>query len=165
MRYIMQTTTDNLYSKTADPEWRFLGEYPLNELMTEMDNRDRTNASLLFQTIRDMGIHEELLSNIESKLIRFAKEAIAHLNQGRLESPVYIRLFCQKKTVEDVNSAKSASQFNAELSIEPNQIIHQPDAGINGGWGCFLIKRGVTESEDASPRSQYFVDLYLYREG
>ena len=161
----MQTTNDNPNSRITDPEWRFLGEYPLNELMVEMDNRDRTNTSLLFQTIRAMGIHPELLSNIESKLMRFVKEGGAQLNKGRYQAPAFIRLFCQKKTEEDVNSAKSSSQFNAELTIEPNQIIHQPDAGINGGWGCFLIKRGGNDSEDASPSSHYFIDLYLYREG
>jgi hypothetical protein len=161
----MQTSNDTLNSRSTDPEWCFLGEHPLNELMVETDNRDRTNTRLLFQTIRDLGIPPECLNNIERTLTGFAKEAMARLNQGRLESPVYIRLFCQKKTVEDVNSAKSASQFNAELTIEPNQIIHQPDAGINGGWGCFLIKRGRNDSEDASPSSHYFVDLYLYREG
>ena len=161
----MERSNDNLNSRTTDPEWSFLGEYPLNELMVEMDNRDRTNTSTLFQSIRAMGIHPELLSNIASKLMGFVKEAVAQLNKGSYQAPAFIRLFCQKKTMEDINSAKSSNQFNAELTIEPNQIIHQPDAGINGGWGCFLIKRGCNDSEDTSPSSHYFVDLYLYREG
>jgi len=161
----MERSNDNLNSRTTDPEWSFLGEYPLNELMVEMDNRDRTNTSTLFQSIRAMGIHPELLSNIASKLMGFVKEAVAQLNKGSYQAPAFIRLFCQKKTMEDINSAKSSNQFNAELTIEPNQIIHQPDAGITGGWGCFLIKRGGNDSEDASPSSHYFVDLYLYREG
>lgn len=165
MRLIMKTTIDNPYSKTTDPEWRFLGEYPLNELMKEMDNQEWTNTSLLFRTISAMGIHPELLSNIESELMRFVKEGGAQLNKGRYQAPAYVRLFCQKKTMEGINSAKSSSQLNAELTSIPNQIIHQTDAGINGGWGCFLIKRGGNDSEDASPSSNYFVDLYLYREG
>jgi hypothetical protein len=159
----MQTTNDNLNSRTTDREWRFLGEYPLNELMIEMDNRDRTSA--LFQTIRDMGINPEYLSNIESKLIGFAKEAMAHLNQGGPESPVYIRLFYQKKTIEDVNSAKSSSQFNAELTIGPKQIIHQSDTGINGGWGYFLIERGGGFPSGSSVSTCNWIDLYLYQEG
>ena len=136
----MKSTNDNPNSRTTDPEWRFLGEYPLNELMVEMDNRERTNTSMLFQTIRAMGIHPELFSNIESKLMRFVNEGGVHQNIGRYQTPVFIRLFCQKKTLEDINSAKSSSQFNAELTRATNQIFHQPDAGINEGWGCFLIK-------------------------
>jgi len=165
MRNLMQTTNDNPNSRTTDPEWRFLGEYPLNELLVKMDDRDKTNTSLLFQTIRAVGLHPELISNIESKLMRFVKEGGTQLDNGRYQAPAFIRLFCQKKTMEEINSAKSSSQCNAELIIEPSQIIHQSDAGVNGGWGCFLIKRGGNDDENASPSSHYFIDLYLYREG
>jgi hypothetical protein len=159
----MQTTNGHLNSRTTDREWHFLGEYPPNELMIEMDIQDQTSA--LFQTIRNMGLHPEHLSNLASNLIEFAKEAMEHLNQEGSESPVYIRLFCQKTTMEEINSAKSSSQFTEEQTSEPSHIIRHFGAGIDGGWGYFLIKRGGNESEDAYPRSQYFIDLYLYREG
>ena len=161
----MQTTNDNPNSRTNDPEWRVLGEYPLNKFMIELDKWNRTNTSLLFQTIRDMGIQPEFLSNIECKLIGFAKEAMAHLNQGRSESPVYIRLFFQKKTIEDVNSTKSSNQFTAEQTSEPSHIIHQSDAETIGGWGFFLVERDGNYQPGSSRRTYNWVDLYLYKEG
>lgn len=161
----MQTTNDSLKSKTTDPEWCFLGEFPLNELMVEMDNRDRTYSGLLFQTIRDMGLHPELLSKIECKVIGFVKEAVAQLNKRRSEKPTFIRLFCQKKTIEDVNSTKPSSQFSVELTPEASQIIRQSDVGINGGWGYFLIERTGDSLVETEERFNYFVDLFLYKEG
>ena len=161
----MQTANDNPNSRTTDLEWRFLGEYHLNELMVEMDNPDRTNTSMLFQTIRDIGVHPELLSNIKSKLIGFAKEAMKHLNLGKSESRVFICLFYQKKTIEDVNSTKSSSQFTTEQTSEPLHIIHHSDVEANGGWGYFLIERGGSFPTSSSVSRCYWIDLYLYREG
>jgi hypothetical protein len=161
----MQTTTNNANSRTTIPEWYFLGEYPLNELMIEMDNRDKPNTSRLEQTIRDMGIHPEFLSSIESKLIRFAKEAVAHLKQGSSEPPVYIRLFYQKKMIEGGNSTKSSSQFTAKHTSESSHIIHQSDTKTIGGWGYFLIQRGGDFPIGSSVSSCNWIDLYFYKEG
>jgi len=161
----MQNPKDNQNSRPNDPVWHLLAEYPLSEFILDQDTGDEPTAGLLFQTMRELGIPPEYLENIEMTLTGFAKEAMAHFNQDRLDSPVYIRVFCQKKTIAEVNSVRTSSHLNAEPTTEPTQINRHSDTKMNGGWGYFLIERGGVFTPGSSVSTYNLIDLHLYKEG
>jgi hypothetical protein len=85
-----------------------------------------------------------------------------HDKQEGLEFPARIRIFCQKKIIDDANAARTTSRpYHTEPAMEHSPMILDFGTKMNGGWGCFLIQRGANVSDD----SHYVVDLYLYREG
>ena len=161
----MRTSNQKQNTGFSDPEWYFLGEYPLCVLMADLNRRGSPKAELLFQTIRELGVHAELLNTIERKLLECATEATAKLNKGNYEAPAYFRLFCQKKTMEGIKSISSKNQFKAEQTIKSTKIIRHSDPEINGGWGYFLIESGGGLLPNSSECRNYWVDLYLYKEG
>jgi hypothetical protein len=67
--------------------------------------------------------------------------------------------------IDTAGSAHTARLYATEQGMEPAQKIHPSGMKMSGGWGCFLVKRGGNVSREASPSSDYCVDLYLYREG
>ena len=107
----------------------------------------------------------ECMENIARTLVGFAKEALARYKQERLEFPGRIRIFCQKKIMDDANSAKTSRPYHTEQCRKQKQIF--PDSGANtvGGWGYFMIERGedLPPYSSAIPRNS--IDLYLYKEG
>jgi hypothetical protein len=161
----MQNPKDDQNSRYDDPLWCFLAEYSLSEFVADEDTEDELTAGLLSHATQDIGMPLELIQSIERTLIGFAKEAMAHFNQDSLDSPVYIRLFCQKKPIEDINSAKTSSHFNAESNAESTQINRRSDTKMNGGWGYFLIERSGVSPAGSSMSTYHLVDLYLYKEG
>ncbi len=161
----MRSNYKEQYSRFNEPAWNFLAKYPLRELLVDMDLRNKCEDGLLYRTVRDLGIRPELLDIIERKLIWFATEAPARLNQRRFESPTYIRIFCQNRTVEDIKIVNSASRDKAERNIESAQIIHHSDPELNGGWGYFLVERGGSIPPDSSVSNCNWIELYLYKEG
>ncbi len=161
----MQTSNDFNNSILNDPEWNFLGEYTLSELIADVDIQSEFTARSVRQTIEGLGIPPECLNNIERILTRFARKAMTDLDQGRSENPVTIRTFCQKKTVEHVNSPKKSSQFTAQHRLEPIKIFHHSDTEINGGWGYFLVDRRGGFAPNSTVSTSNLVDLYLYKEG
>jgi hypothetical protein len=140
--------------------WYLLTEYPVSKFLAEHDKGGLTGG-LLFQKIQALGMSHENLESIGQMLAGFAQEALMLFKPGSPESPGCIRVFCQRKMIEAANSAQPAKLEPAE----PAQKIHHAGTKMSAGWGCFLIKRGGNDSEAASLSSQFFVDLYLYREG
>lgn len=122
-------------------------------------------AGALFQKIRAVGMPPENLESIDRMLAEFAKEALLQFQPGSLESTERIRIFCQQEMIDTADSTQTARMNTAEQVMEPAQKIHPSGTIMSGGWGCFLVKRGVDVSGDASLSSIRFVDLYLYREG
>jgi hypothetical protein len=161
----MKTSNDTQNPRLNDPVWDLLGEFPLNELLVDMDLRDKPESGLLFQAIRDLGVRSVLLDIIEKKLIVFATEAQAQLSQRRLEAPIYVRLFCHIKPKEDDNSTKSSSRHKAAQTSESRQLIHRYEPDVNGGWGYFLVERGAGSQVGSSASNCNWIDLYLYKEG
>jgi hypothetical protein len=152
-------------SRSIDPVWHFLAEYSLDELLVNEERGDVLAVSLSFQTIQELGIPLEYLKNIEYALTGFVKESLAHFDQGRSNLTIYIRIFCKKKTIEAVNSAKITPSSHTEQTMEVTQNVRNSDAKINEGWGFFLIERGADFFASPSGSSCHFVDLYLYKEG
>lgn len=123
-------------------------------------------AGSLFQTVQELDMSPECMESIARTLSGFAKEAFAHHNQGRSEFPGRIRIFCQKKIIDDVNPGRSTSRSDhAEKVKEHAHMILDSGMKINGGWGYFLIERGGNVSTESPASSWNSVDLYLYKEG
>jgi len=161
----MQTSNANKHGRSNDPVWQFLAEYPLSEFLSDHDKEGELTAGLLFQTMRELGIPLDYLENIDMTLKGFAKEALVHFKQGKIEFPIVIRLFYGKKLINSGNSAKAASDIQAKQTIEPTQIILPADTKIFGGWGFFIIERARDFPVGSFVGSLNIIDLYLYQEG
>jgi hypothetical protein len=155
--------TNNKY-QSDDPAWYYLAEYSLSALMPDQDVKDEFTSGQLFQTMREMGLSMDFMNSIELTLKSFAKEALANFKQGRLELPERVRIFCQKKMVEDARVAITSGFSQIEHTLENESIIRHFETNMGGGWGYFLIERRgyLTGSSAYSSNS---VDLYLYKEG
>ncbi len=68
----MNTSRHHHDSSITDSTWDFLAEFPLNELLIDMDIRDSAEAGSLYQAVKGMGVRAELLDIIEGKLTVFA---------------------------------------------------------------------------------------------
>jgi len=76
-----------------------------------------------------------------------------------------IRVFCQQKMMDNINSAQSSKPYNAEQTIEFEPIIPYFRMKMHRGWGYFLIERSEDSSTGVCAEPQRFIDLYLYNEG
>jgi len=162
----MQTSNANQNFSSDDPVWVLLCELSLRDLLSDHDRKDGPMAGNLFQRVRELGMSAECMESIAKTLAGFAKEAFAHHKQGRPEFSGRIRIFCQKKIINDVNPGRSTSRsYHAEKAIEQAQMKLDSGMKMNGGWGYFLIERGGNVSIESSASSWNSVDLYLYKEG
>ncbi len=162
---MMKTSRQHHDLSINDPAWDFLAEFPLNELLVDMDLRDSAEAGLLYQTVKGLGVRVELLDIIEGKLTVFAARAVAQLNQRRFKASTFVRLFCQKQAIADENLPKPAIQFKPEAGPNPSRIIIRSAPEINGGWGYFLVERGGSSQPETMAATNNWIDLYLYKEG
>jgi hypothetical protein len=161
----MQTSNAKQNFRSDDPVWVLHAELSLRDFLSDYDRRDGPTVGLLIQTARELGMLPECTENIAGTLAGFAKEALVRTKQGRLEFPGRIRIFCQKKMIDDANSAKTSRSCRAEQDNKQKQIF--PDSGANtvGGWGYFMIERGEDLPPYSSAIPHNYIDLYLYKEG
>jgi hypothetical protein len=144
----MQTSTAGQNFRSDEPVWVLLAELSSGDSLSDHDRGEETTAGFLIQTSQDLGIPPECMENMARTLAGFAREALARYEQGRLEFPGRIRIFCQKKMIDDASLAKAYS-----------------GAQTIGGWGYFLIERGEDLPPDSSATPHHDIDLYLYKEG
>jgi hypothetical protein len=142
--------------------WYLLAESSLVEFTSEIDRGDELKAGL-FQKIQELDIPPQCVEKIDRTLKGFVREALVHLEQPELELPWRIRVFCQKKLIDGLTSAKisepcHSGKYGAEM-------MHHPSTVMDGGWGYFLIERGGDVYADSSLSSYQLVDIYLYKEG
>jgi hypothetical protein len=161
----MQTSNANRNFRSDDPVWVLLADLSLGDFLSDHDRRDDSTSGYLFQTLPELGMSPECMENIARTLAGFAKEALVRDKQGRLEFPGRIRIFCQKKIVDDANAAKTPRPYHAEQGKKQNEILPNSGANTMGGWGYFIIERGEDLSPDSSAIPHNYVDLYLYKEG
>lgn len=126
--------------------------------MPDNGKGDELLAKSLSQLFRALGVPPEWIGKVEMTLTGVAKLALVPIKPGSSERSGSIRVFCQKKLIDDANSTKTARPGHAEQTY-PSATI------MNGGWGYFLIERGGNVSTDSSESSRNSVDLYLYKEG
>lgn len=161
----MQTSNAKENFNSDDPVWVLLVELSFSDFLSDHDRKDGLMAGLMFQTIQQFGMPPECMENITRTLAGFAQEALAHQKQERLEFPGGIRIFCQKKMIQDVNAASASGPDHVEQGKKQKQIFPDCEASKIGGWGYFMIERG----EDLPPYSAGIphnsIDLYLYKEG
>jgi hypothetical protein len=162
----MQISNDKQDFRSDNPVWVLLAELLFSDFLSDHDRRDEPTVGLLFQTVQKLGMPLECMENIAMLVTEFTKESPVYYKQEGPEFPPRIRIFCQKKILDDANAARATSQpDHTEQAMEHSPMILDFGTKMNGGWGCFLIERGCNVSDDASLRSHHLVDLYLYREG
>ena len=159
----MHTSNTKHNYKSDDPVWHILAEISLQEFLPDHDRRAETVAVSLFQMLQELGVSPECVENIARTLAGFAKEALERDKQERQESPGRIRIFCQKKILDDVNPMKtSATDCNIQ-GKKHTQSFPDSEMNMTGGWGYFMIERGEDlPTSSAIPHT--CVDLYIYKE-
>ena len=162
----MQTSNATQNFRSDDAGWVLLADLSLEDVLSDRDRREEPAAGYLFQTLRELGMPLECVENIAILLTEFAKESPVRYKQDGLEFPGRIRIFCQKKIIDDADAARATSRpYHTEQAMERSPMILDFGTKMNGGWGCFLIQRGANVSDDTSLSSHHLIDLYLYREG
>jgi hypothetical protein len=131
--------------------------------MSDHDEKDRLTAGDLFRTLQELGLSPECVQNIAKALTGLVKELFAPDKQARLELAGRIRIFCQKKIIDDAALTKSMSPPEQDKQAKPIFL----DAKMNqiGGWGYFIIERGEDLPPYSSAICQSSIYLYLYKEG
>lgn len=156
----MQTSNCSQNMRSIHSVWYLLAEYALGEMMPDNGKGDEPTAGFLFQPFQALGVPPEWIGKVEMTLTRVAKLAAVPAKQGGFERSGIIRVFCQKRMIDDANPAKSSRPDHAEPTMEPVTIKDPSGTMMNGGWGYFIIERS---SDDAG--ASELVDLYLYQEG
>ncbi len=161
----MQTPNTNQNFRSDDPVWILLADFSFNDFLSAQDRRDEPLAGILFQKLRELGMSSQSMENIGRPLARFAKETLARYQQERLALSGQIRIFCQKKILDDINLVKPSGPDHTAQGKKQKQSF--PDAGANmiGGWGYFIIERGEDLLPDSFTTPHNNIDLYLYKEG
>ena len=158
----MQPSYVNQSFSSGDPVWVLLAELSISDFLPDQERREGPAAGCLFQALRELGMSPECMEHIATALAGFAREASVRTKQGRLEFAGRIRIFCQKKRINDADSAKPLRPSRAEPGKEQKQIFPDPRVG---GWGYFMIERGEDLPPDSSATPHHDIDLYLYKEG
>ena len=161
----MQTSNAKQTFRSDDPVWVLLAELSLGDFLSDHDRREEPTLGFLFQTAQELGMSPECMENIATTLAGLAKEARARTKQGRLEFLGRIRILCQKKMIDDANSAKTSRPYHTEQDQEQKQIFPDSEANTIGGWGYFIIERGEDLPPNPSAFPHNYIDLYLYKEG
>jgi hypothetical protein len=183
----MQTSNANQSIRSSSSVWYLLAEYALSEITFDYAKEVELMIGFLFQTFRELGAPLEWIGTIEMKLTGLAKKAQASIKeaartgcttqnevasrssfamtkQGRLERFGSIRIFCQKKLIDDINSANNSTRGDKEQTVEHDPFIYSSSTIMKGGWGYFIIERSGDDAGSAE-RSYPMIDLYLYKEG
>lgn len=160
----MQISTPKQKSSSNDPLWNFLAECSLCEFVSDKETGDALKAGLLFQTLRDLGIPQECLYQIERTLVESINQTRTHINQGQSTNPTMIRIFLKKMMISSGNLTKASSDLQTGQTIEPAQLIHPGSTQISGGWGFFIVERAREFPADSTVDTPNFIDLFLYQE-
>lgn len=159
----MQTSNAKKNSGSDVPVWVLLAEFSLQDFLSDLDQRDKPAAASLLQVLRELGMSPKYMENIARALAGFAKEAVEHDRYERREFPGRIRLFCQKKILDDLNPAKTFAPYHTTQNKKHTQNIPDSSTNMIGGWGYFMIERGE-DLPSSSAMPQTYVDLYIYKE-
>lgn len=161
----MHTPNAKQNLNSADPVWILLAEFSFRDFVSDRDQKDGLMARLMVQAMREIGMSPESMENVTRMLAGFAKEALAHLKQGRLECPGRIRIFCQRKMINDAYTANISRNYPTEQGKVQKQIYPDSESSKIGGWGYFMIERGENLLPHSSGIPYNSIDLYLYKEG
>ena len=161
----MQTSNTKQNFNCDDPVWILLAELSFSDCLSNHERKDGLMARLMFQTIQEFGMPPECTENVTRTLAGFAQGALAHQQQERLEFPARVRIFCQKKMIEDANYASASRPDRMERGKKQKQIFPHCEASQIGGLGYFMIERGEDPPPYSAGMPHNSIDLYLYTEG
>ena len=161
----MHKTNAKQNFRSEDHIWVPLGELSLREFLSDHNRKEGPMAGFLFQMVRKLGMSPEYMEKITRTLAGFAEEALVHHKQGMLEFPGRIRIFSQKKIIDDVNLRKTSIPCHTNQDKKHAQSF--PDSGMTmiAGWGYFMIEQGEDLLPHSSAIPHNYIDLYLYKEG
>lgn len=160
----MRSTNGGKNIRSNNPDWYLLAEYALGEMLPDNGKEYDVTAGFLFQPLKELGVPPELIRKIVLTLTGSAQKAGMSVKQKRLERPGRIRVFCQKKVIDNANAVKTSRPDHAEPMMEPVPIQDPSSTILGGGWGYFIIERSAG-SADSPKRNRPLFDLYLYKEG
>ena len=139
----MQTGNDNKKIVYDDPTWHLIAEYSLGEVPVAEGVAAEFTVGSIFQTMRELGLPTERFKRIVETITETAVGMRGHFSLGSPDLPVHICLFCQRKTIED--------------------ILHSGDQK-KGGWGYYVIERGIDLPSTSCREYDRLIELYLYKE-
>lgn len=159
----MHTSETNRKSKSADPEWHLLFVFSIQDLLTDIDQKSETATISLFRFLNYLGVSPDFVENIPKTIAGFAKKAEMHDEQERRKTPEQIRIFCQKKLLNEVIPMDFPMDNRNNLAIEQTQNFSNIMANRLGGWGYFIIERSEKNLSSSANRHT-FLDLFIYKE-
>jgi hypothetical protein len=160
----MKRTKTQHNSGFDSPEWYFLTEYALDEVVTHMDHAAAVQPGLLRKIFNDMGVPPELVINIERYLTGFMKRVNVPGREG--ENIISgIRVYCHKKAMDELPIMRPDSSDAGRETYQPERGILGSSNACQGSWGYFLVERaGYLQCTNNFSQAN-FIDLYLYKEG
>lgn len=141
-----QAPNVNLDSTADAAAWYLLAEFSPQEFLSDRSRSDGFMAGLLSLPHQEMDTLPEWLAPLETLLARFAKEVV-----GQFEQSGRVRVFCQRKIIEDAYLERAASQLD-------------PGKKMNGGWGYYAIEKGRDFTDAAWTEPCHIIEIYVYRE-
>ena len=135
---MMQTTNTNQGSRSNAFSWYLLGEYSLGGLLPGPEKDPQRTVELPSTMAREIDIPLEGMEPVEIALRSFASKALRQMQPEGDVHPGQIRLFCQKKIL---------------------------DEETKGGWGYFVIEKPRDACPQDDEETREVMDFYIYEEG
>lgn len=159
----MHTVETNRKPRSADPEWHLLFEFSIQDLLTDIDRKSETATISLFQLLNYLGVSPEFVENLPKTIAGFAKKSYMHDEQERRKTPEQIRIFYQKKLLNEVIPMDLPKDNRNKQAKEQAQNFSDIKADSLGGWGYFIIERSENDPS-SSANCHTYVDLFIYKE-
>jgi hypothetical protein len=161
----MEISTPGQKPQNNASEWHLLGEYVLSEQIIDEEVRGDLTTGSLLQTIQELGLPLACLNNVKETLADCIKATRGLSVSGKPAFQVHIRLFYQRRSPEGKTSMQGLQAREIKQPIDLTQANDTSHFTTNGGWGYFLIERGVDSVAVSSTHPKDCIDLYLYKEG
>ncbi len=149
------------FNDSADATaWDLLVEFSPEEFLSDRSRSDGLTAGFLPLPLHGLDSLPEWGASLEAILARFAKEVWGQFEQGGR-----VRIFCERKILEDGHLEGAAPQLDpAGQRMERAQAILDPGQKMNGGWGYYAIEKGRDSTGAGCTESCRIIEIYVYRE-
>jgi hypothetical protein len=161
----METSIVNQNFSADNPSWVLLAELSLEDFLSDPKLGEELTSGYLFQTVQELGVSAECIENIAEMLAGLDKEASVHTKKEKPGFSRQMRIFCQKKIVDDAKLARTSRPSHTEQPKKQKQDFPDSKANTIGGWGYFMIERAEDPAPGSSAIPHNSIDLYLYKEG